>query len=261
MLAPPDFWTGIIAERACSPLEMERARRYLRALEEDMVSSSSSKDDFLRSATLARNMIEEAKVLSRALRPHDGLSYELLTLSPVLSLHELGMPSLCVRVLRSGNPAPVEVALWSFGTFQSRLNLMRRARHTNGGPAEADPWQELLHPRSNIRMPISTTSPASLFSREGTHVPQQCAWVGQPTPGVTVYRSPPGHVVPGMLNPQWSSFGASAHPSPGQAVSISTAYRVQPTLQSPTSSPHLAHRSVRSSDQASASPSTRYREI
>ena len=226
------------------------------------MSSCSSKDDFLKSAMLARNMIEEAKVLSKALRPHENLSYELLTASPVLSLHELGTPNLCIRVLKNGNPAPAEVALWSFSTFQNRLNLMRHAYSLRGSrpttPAAVhDPWCEL-----------TACCHSGLASAEApkAQLPYPVA-VSPPTP-TTVYRSPV-QVAP-ALNPQnpqwrspanWTSFGLASHPGV-QAVSVS--YRVPqiPAPPSCTSSPRIARRSVQGVEQApSASPSTRFREI
>ncbi|OLP89241.1 Kinesin-like protein KIF1A [Symbiodinium microadriaticum] len=243
---------GIIAERACSPLEMERARRYLRALEEDMVSSTSSKDEFLKRAMQARNMIEDAKVFSKALRPHDGLSYELLTLSPVLSLHELGTPSLCIRVLKNANLAPTEVALWSFSTFQSRLNLMKNAYNRTfrpATPATDDPWREMT-----AFWPVG----AAGYENHNAQLQHPVA-INPPIP-VPVYRTQLPAAT--TLSPQWRT-PIQPFQIGFQAVPSTVSYRIPSTpAPSCTSSPRTAARSVRNLEQAaSASPSTRYREI
>mmetsp|Transcript_62884 Transcript_62884/g.147546 ORF Transcript_62884/g.147546 Transcript_62884/m.147546 type:complete len:866 (+) Transcript_62884:45-2642(+) len=163
-LASDRLIRGLLGERASSPLEMERARRYLRALQEDMLSSSFSTDDFLRSAATVRSMVNEATAISQTLKPHHGLCYELLTVSPLLSLQDSGIPDLCVRLLRS-TPVKQEVALWSFNTFENRLKQMRhayacRARHqTSPMYAKDDPWPELSLQESavngSLRIPAS----------------------------------------------------------------------------------------------------------
>ena len=210
-----------------------------------MVSSSSSKEDFLKTAMMARNMVEEAKALSTSLRPHDGLSYDLLTLSPVLSLHELGMPgmpSLCVRVMRrgQGHPTPVEVALWSFNTFQNRLNLMRRAHQERSLAAgshinspDANPWRELTtYSQGVARKPV----PAGCAHQNA---------VGQPC--TTVYRP----VQPARLTTVSQSSTLPVQP----LVPVSVAPIIVQPPSSCASSPRIARQSGQSLEQASASAS------
>ena len=93
-------------------------------------TGTPTRDDFLKRVVEARSLVEEATALSKAL----GIDFrfELLTLAPILSEGVTeAAPSVCFRVLKAGKPA-VEIALWGFSLFQSRLQLMRQAGQTYG---------------------------------------------------------------------------------------------------------------------------------
>uniref|UniRef100_A0A7S4RK85 Kinesin motor domain-containing protein n=1 Tax=Alexandrium monilatum TaxID=311494 RepID=A0A7S4RK85_9DINO len=97
------------AERSTYAEQLQLARNYLRNLQGQNMDYDGSQTihEFLIMAREAARMVEEANAITAELKPNSGLSFELTSMSPVLSFGygRSSCPELCVRLVRNRSAA------------------------------------------------------------------------------------------------------------------------------------------------------------